>query len=738
MMRACLIFVCTFCVFLPAGALAQTVDVRGVVVDSATGERIPYATVVVKPINRGAATNLSGFYIIPGVPVGTYVIVASAVGYSDVLKTVRLRGAEPITVGFSLPQSPVQLSEVVVQGEQSLEKLDAASLHVIGRDDVQKIPGVGQEDLLRAMQVLPGVASTADVSAKFYVRGGAGDQNLILLDGMRIYSPYHAFGIFSVFDSDIIRTAEVFTGAFPAGYGNRLSSVVNLTTKQGNVSRVAASSELNFLAAKALVEGPIGGNDSWIVSGRKSLFDGSYKHFVGSSLPISFYDLFFKGTIGTETGRASGRGFISGDRIVSDNPDEPDYSWENRSFAASVSGLANDRLYVDALVYSSSFTVTQDAKASSVIRSAESSILDNGVRLDLSLHTDAQDLLDAGFEFDFPEYDYSYSTPVGDRLEFNSIETELWLWSRYIKQIGRVKTDVGIHIDALSLFDNGPTLGTLQPRVNVRYQLSDLWSASLSYGTFDQREITISNEDDIISLFEAWIPIPSGLKPEEAHHYVAGVEGLLSSNLSLSVQSYLKNYTSIVVYNRDKLYPTDPDFVNGTGRAYGGEILARFRSAVLDAYLSYALAWTRVTNGGVTYPPRYDRRHTINLLGVVHPLRDVDVAVRWEFGTGYPFTQSAGYYDRLLFEGIGNGQPVEESGNRYAVLGEKNAARLPAYYRIDASVTYHFVLSPFRGSVGASVANLTDRKNILSYDRKTGQRINMLDFFPSATVKVEF
>lgn len=737
-MRICSILLCTICVFFPAGLLGQTVDVRGVVVDSATGERIPYATVVVKPINRGAATNLSGFYIIPGVPFGTYVIVASAVGYSTVLKTVRVRGAEPVTLGFSLPQSPVELSEVVVQGERSLEKLDAASLHVLGQDDVQKVPGVGQEDLLRAMQVLPGVGSTADVSSKFYVRGGAGDQNLILLDGMKIYNPYHAFGIFSVFDPDIIRTAEVFTGAFPAGYGNRLSSVVNLTTKQGNVSRVAATSELNFLAAKALVEGPIGGNDSWIVSGRKSLFDGSYKHFVGSSLPISFYDLFFKGTIGTETGRASGRGFISGDRIVSDNPDEPDYSWENRSFAASVSGLANDRLYVDALAYSSSFTVTQDAKASSVVRSAESSILDNGVRLDLSLHTDAQDLFDAGFEFDFPEYDYKYSTPVDERLEFNSIETELWLWFRYVKQFGRFKADVGLHVDALSLFDNGPGLGALEPRVSVHYKLSDLWTASLAYGTFDQREVTISNEDDIISLFEAWIPIPTGLKPEEAHHYVFGVEGLPASNFSLSVQTYLKNYPSLVVYNREKLYPTDPDFINGTGKAYGTEFLARFNLSVVEAYLSYSLAWSRVTNDGLTYPPRYDRRHTINLLGVVHPLRDVDVAVRWEFGSGYPYTQSAGYYDRLLFGGIGNGQLIGESGQPYSILEEKNAARLPAYYRIDASATYHFVLSPFRGSVGASFANLTDRKNILSYDRKTGQRINMLDFFPSATLKMEF
>jgi hypothetical protein len=257
------------------------------------------------------------------------------------------------------------------------------------------------------------------------------------------------------------------------------------------------------------------------------------------------------------------------------------------------------------------------------------------------------------------------------------------------------------------------------------------------YGAFNQRAITISNEDDIISLFEAWIPVPKELHTEEAHHFVLGAEGILSPGFTLGVQSYYKRYSSLVLYNREKFFPTDPDYINGTGKAYGAEALARFGSSLVDVFLAYSFGWTQVTSSGLTYSPRYDRRHTINLLGVIHPLEAMDVALRWEYGSGYPFTQTVGYYDRMLFGNIGGGQLYGETGVPYSILGPKNAARLPAYYRIDGSITYRFEFHLVRGSVGVSVANLTNRRNILFYDRTTGQQITMLDFFPSATLKLE-
>lgn len=716
---------------------AQGVDVRGIVADSANGERIPFANITIKGTSLGAATNVNGFYLIPNVPYGRHEIVASAVGFQRQEKIVTVRGADPMVVNFTLVQQAVEMSEVLVESERRVEKLDAASLHVIGSQEIRQIPSAGQQDVLRSLLILPGIVSTSDVSAKFYVRGGAGDQNLILLDGMRMYNPFHAFGIFSIFDPDLINTTEVYTGAYPAGYGNRLSSVVNMTTKQGNTKRLAAKSEVNFLNGKLQLEGPIQNDNSWLINGRTSLSDRAFKHFLHNPVPISFYDLFIKATLGSESGRNSFRGFFSGDNITADKPTEPDYSWTTQALAASVSGLAADRIYFDGIAYTSSFKVKRDPKQSPTALPAESRVSDDGIRVDLTIHTESSGTFLTGFQFDLPEYTYNYATASHAVRTFQSVDTELWLWLRHRKEYRHSQTDLGLHFDIVSLFDHGPDLRALQPRLSVRFDLAEFWRLRFSYGTFTQRVITISNEDDITSLFEAWISIPKDLRTEQAHHFVIGLEGFLSSALSLDLQSYIKFFSSLVLYNRDKLFPTDPDYINGTGKAYGAELLARYASTVVDLSLAYAIASTRVTSNGFTYAPRYDRRHTINALGVFHPLTNLDVTFRWEFGTGYPFTQTIGYYDRLLLGNLG-GNFGGETGVPYSILGAKNAARLPTYYRIDAGATYHFLIPPLRGSVGVSIANLTNRKNILFYDRKTAQTLYMLDFFPSAHFTLEY
>lgn len=716
---------------------AQGVDVRGIVADSANGERIPFANITIKGTSLGAATNVNGFYLIPNVPYGRHEIVASAVGFQRQEKIVIVRGADPMVVNFTLVQQAVELSEVLVESERRMERLDAASLHVVGSQEIQQIPSAGQQDVLRSLLILPGIVSTSDVSAKFYVRGGAGDQNLILLDGMRMYNPFHAFGIFSIFDPDLINTTEVYTGAYPAGYGNRLSSVVNMTTKQGNTKRLAAKSEVNFLNGKLQLEGPIQNDNSWLINGRTSLSDRAFKHFLRNPVPMSFYDLFVKATLGSESGRNSFRGFFSGDNIRSDKPTEPDFAWTTQALAASVSGLAADRIYFDGIAYTSSFKVTRDPKQSPTALPAESRVGDDGIRIDLTIHTESGGTFFTGFQFDLPEYTYNYATSSHLVRTFESVDTELWLWLRHRKEHRHSQTDLGLHFDIVSLFDHGPSLRAFQPRLSVRFNLAEFWRLRLSYGAFTQRVITISNEDDITSLFEAWISIPKELRAEQAHHLVAGIEGFLSASLSIDVQSYFKYFSSLVLYNRDKRFPADPDYINGTGKAFGGEVLARYGSPSADLYLAYSIGKTTVTSNGFTYSPRYDRRHTINALGVFHPLANLDVTFRWEFGTGYPFTQTIGYYDRLLLGNLG-GNAGGETGVPYSILGEKNAARLPTYYRIDAGATYHFSIPPLRGSVGISIANLTNRKNILFYDRKTGQTIYMLDFFPSANFKLEY
>ena len=309
--------------------MGQKSDLRGVVTDSASGEKIPYATVRIVELARGSVTNNNGFYLIAGIPAGTYTVSAHSIGYPNQSKQVTIRGGGPVTVNFGLSSAPVEVMGVDVIGGRKSEISDiSTSTHVLSQADLSQVPVIGQGDLFRSIQIIPGVVSTADVSSKFFVRGGAGDQNLILLDGLKIYNPFHAFGLFSVIDPDIVKSTEVYTGGFPAGFGGRLSSVVNIITEDGNNTKFEGKAGLNFLSGSLQLEGPLPNNNSWIVSMRRSLFDDSYNKFLRNPPPISFYDLFAKAKFGGgDYGNYSANIFVSQDDIVSTSVDEPDHFW---------------------------------------------------------------------------------------------------------------------------------------------------------------------------------------------------------------------------------------------------------------------------------------------------------------------------------------------------------------------------------------------------------------------------
>jgi outer membrane cobalamin receptor len=714
-------------------------DIEGVIADSATGERVPGANVVLKGTSRGAATNNNGFYLISSVPPGTYELVVGAVGYQRRNVPVTVRGTGALTVNIKIAVRLIETREVVVE-TQSMSSLTerSASVHFITPKELQRLPAAGQQDLLRSLQVLPGITSTSDVSAKFFVRGGAGDQNLILLDGMKVYNPFHAFGLFSIFDPDIIRNAEVYTGAFPAGYGGRLSSVVNVTTKDGNLTRLSGNANVNFLSGKLELDGPLGDDNSWMVSGRSSLLTNTIDKLIPNAAPMSFTDLFFKGTIGTPTGRFGLRGFTSADDVKPIGLDQPNYQWRSAAFSAVLSSLVADRLYFDATTSYSRSTIAQIPKAPGLVNPASSKLEEVNLRAEMTSFLEDQNTLFEGFEFNFPSVtDSLYVRNVYPRL-YQQSALEWYAWVRYAGVAEAFRYDLGLHGDIGLMFGGGSLLQCLQPRFTLSYDFGASWIAKASFGVFTQNLITISNEDDLISLFDAWVILPDNLRPEEARHYVLGIEGNLLPSLATSLQVYIKDYRSLTLYNSNKVFPDDPDYLSGTGVARGLEFLLRYGSPLVDLYGSYALASVDVSADGVTYAPRYDRRHTIKAIGTIHILEGLDATLRWEYGSGYPFTQGAGSYSRLTLGDIGTDPNPEGLGGVAGALGAKNAARLPAYHRMDAGVSYRMTVGIFRGTVGASVMNLYDARNILYYDRNTGKTAYMIPFLPTASFTLEF
>ena len=217
-----------------------------------------------------------------------------------------------------------------------------------------------------------------------------------------------------------------------------------------------------------------------------------------------------------------------------------------------------------------------------------------------------------------------------------------------------------------------------------------------------------------------------------------GLEGNVTPALATSFQVYSKDYTSITLYNPSKLFPSDPDYLSGTGNAYGAEALLRFSSPVIDIYGSYAFASVRVSLPGLSYYPRYDRRHAIKALATFHMVEGLEATLRWEYGSGYPYSQSTGFYTRLALSNIDTDPLPEGGGDLIQTYGAKNAARLPAYHRLDGGVTYRVTLGGLRGMLGVSVMNLYNARNILYYDRAARKTVYMIPFFPTASLTVEF
>ena len=726
---------------LPSVLLGQGIDIRGIVADSVTRERIPYANVLLLGTGLGGASNIHGFYVVTNVPPGEYQVAVSSVGYQTQTKTIKVRAGDPISVDFLLAPKAVQMSEVIVTDNPRRQLSEIhSSIQILEQRDIHAVPMAAQEDIFRSIGILPGIVSTSDVSSQFYVRGGAGDQNLILLDGMKIYNPYHAFGIYSVFDPDILKTTEVYTGAFPAEYGGRLSSVVNMITRDGGGKRLSGRGNINFLSGKLQLDGPVLPDFSWLVNARKSLFPKTFSKFFTNDLPLSFYDVFIKvtGLAAGVQGKFDFQSFFSGDDLKSSNPLEPDYFWRNSAIGFTASGLVHNRAFVDMVTFTSTFEAHRDAKESKTVTPAKTRISETTVRANATFYTDSKDLYFFGFEFSFPTLEYALINNAGVSQTVSSSFLESGMWSHYQASWDRLQADFGLFLDLGTLFERGGQLEVLQPRLSLSYQLEGSWRAKIAYGRFTQNMITVNNEDDVIPIFDAWIQVPRDIRSERADHYVAGIDGNVLRNLSASFQSYYKSYGSLIAYNRDKIDASDPDYIRATGKAYGLETLIRYGSPVLDLYAAYSLGWTTITNGDITYNPRYDRRHTLNLLSMLHLFDGFDISLRWEFGSGLPFTQSIGYFDRLALTDIFRQGYVHQTGDPYTLLGNKNASRLPSYHRLDASATYKFNVRPIRGSLGVHVTNAYDKRNIFYFDRRTGQQINMLPFFPTATLSLEY
>ena len=759
-----------------AFGFAQTGKIRGFVLDKETDAPIPFANVVVEGTTNGAVANDEGYFILSNVDLGNQVVVTSFLGYETVKTEVTVNEARIASVKIYMASSSELLQDVEVSADrQERETKVLTGVVSINPKEIQQFSVGGDADIIKAVQVMPGVVTTGDQGGQLYIRGGAPIQNLITLDGMIVYNPFHSIGFFSVFDPDIIQSVDVYTGGFNAEYGSRNSAVMDVRTRVANRKKFSGKISASTYSSKVLLETPLGlpnsrgqSPASFMVSAKTSYLEQSSKIFYPyveteyDGLPFNFTDVYTKfSTLSDNGSKFNVFGFSFNDDVK--------FAGDNRIGWGSL-GAGFDFTAVPA-----SSSVLIDGGASYSVYDIEA---DDGTG---SLRTSSISGFNGGLDFtyflrDNDQFKYgleaiAYRTelklPAGDLLpKYEEIQntTELGAYMTYRYSGHRLLLEPGFRVH----YYNSQSEVSLEPRLGIKYSLTEWLRIKASGGLYSQNLVAANSDRDVVNLFYGFLSGPED-KPDDfrgepintdlqkAKHLVGGFEIEVSNEITLNIEGYFKNFDQIINMNRNQIYPStngDPEiddiyktkFITEKGKAKGIDVLAKYRTKQVYIWVAYSLSEVTRDDGLTVYYPYFDRRHNLNLVGNYSFGKDDswEASMRYNFGTGFPFTPTQGYYSKINFvDGSGNANPSMDptttNGDLAVIYGDLNTKRLPNYHRVDVSLKKTYVLkneTTLEVSVGAT--NVLNYDNIFYYDREDAKRVDQLPIMPTVALSYAF
>lgn len=734
-------------IFFSAISNAQNTSIlRGFLTDSLSGETLPYGNIIIKELNNGTATDNRGYFLFPALPApALYTVSVSYVGYKNKKLEAVVKPNQSTLLNIQLIPVTFELQTV----EKVAQRIDGdknpdISVHTILIKELETIPQGVETDILRSIQNVPGVTITSDVSAKYYVRGGSNNQNLFLLNDATIYNPFHALGMFSAVDPTMINSIEFYKGGFPTEYSGRISSVMNLITKYGNKNRFSGLVSASLLTTKGAFEGPIP-NGSFIITGRKSVSNRVLKNFYNDkNVPVDFYDLSFNINYANNRVVKGARfifhGFFSDDRIINNNIRKADYIWKNGVYGFTYYQVLDSPLFYRMSLNFSTFNGEVNPNLGN-IKYKKNQLTDYTFEADFTYVYSNSDILDAGLRVSEIETNLHLQNSFGERINIHSGEAKD-NWSIYAKyqfnSFENFGLEIGTRINIVSLIKGEETYNPLEPRIRLSYNISPHIKVKAAAGIFLQQLTTLSDEDEVISIFEPWIILPDYIGTTKSIHYTAGIDLNLNGNWSFGAEGYYKKTSKLPLLNKDKIFPSDPDLVSGRSEAYGTELTNRLFTRDINFVTSYSLAWVINEVGGIRYKPRYDIRNSLNLSLELNLGSGWSVSSLWTYKSGIPFTRLIGYYDKFYFQDNPNEYSILDMYSRFTLLDEKNTGRAPTYHRLDINVSKRFEFTFMKLFTGLSILNVYDRKNLFYFDLETGEQVNMLPFLPSVFIKAEF
>ncbi len=721
-------------VILLTGLMSATEmgSIRGFVTDAANGEKLVFANVYLENTDIGTVTNDKGYYYLPSVPQGAYQLIFSYIGFESVKKSIIVNPDQSLMVNAELKSSAIEIPGVTATAERTrFEKTVEISHTNITRRELNRIPTFLDADLIKSVQLMPGVMPMHDLSNKLYVRGGSPDENLVLLDGIIVYNPSsHLFGLFSTFNPDAVNEVELYAGGFPARYGDRLSSVLDITTREGNTKRWTGEVSAGLVTSRILVEGPIPGG-SVLFSGRRTYFDAlvwTYAHLFNKdvNLPYYFYDGVMKVNLNSNLENRftltvfGGADNLSFDEIMGDD-DDFEMIWGNRGASLRWRRVFTPRLYGETKVVWSNFRAhfyyTDHSDSTNNLHYFEEIRSFLG-KADFNYQLDPRHTLDAGLQIEDLRVSQNWELESGTytQPELNSDLVDIYLQDNWQAAPPLLSLTPG----ARFMYYSSGNRVRIDPRFGLKYLISPNTAFNFSAGKYSQFLVTVNSQESYFSIFDFWRPLDKTHAPPYALQAITGLERWLGHDTKLTAEVYCKRYYNLLIPSTSDLFFSEPteSLDAGDGYAAGLDLYFKKNWENFFGWASYSLGFTRRRVDGQAYFPGFDRRHNLNLVAglnipaAVPILRGGTMSLRWLFGTGLPY---AGEIGRYKYYGD---EPWHDPFNyewRY-LKGPRDVYRLPVSHRLDAHLEKSMKLFGLKGSWYVDVMNVYAHENVLFYE----------------------
>ena len=671
---------------LSAGA-AQAATLSGFVTDADNGETLTRAAIAVEGLPLGAVSNNSGYYAVKQVPAGTHVVSASHAGYQTRWDTLRFGADETVRLNLALGPKPVDM------GEEIAVEVERISLRA---KPVLQLPALGEADLLRSLQLLPGIQAVSDISSGLYVRGGGPDQTAILLDDIPLYNPSHLFGLFSTFNPDAIKEVNLYKGAYPATYGRTLGAVLDVSNREGNRQRTSGRGGVSLISGRLLTEGPVG-QGSWMLAGRRTYLEPvlSAIRSRGVDIPLNYYFYDFNGkanqrwgddtfTVSTYWGQDDLRLDLEDESLV-------DLRWGNRALTARWTRVFSPTLFGHFMAAGSEYESIIALRFLDAPVRIANSIRDWSLKGDLDYFANRNHTLSLGLLATLFEFHFARSFNERSQLD---LRQEPVLLEGYVQDEWRPGPTTRVQLGGRGTYFSVGDRLHFAPRLALSQALSDKVRVKAAGGVYRQHLQLITTE--AFSGGDFWVPLDNTVEPGRSYQAVTGVEWTPSPRYQFSVEAYYTDLANLV--NVDTEVPDDNEATHseavfksgGTGWASGLEVFWQRRTGALTGWIGYVLGWTRRTfpelNDGRPFPPKHDRRHDLSFVASYK-------VGAWRFGASLAYASGQAFTP-----------PSEPSA-------QLNSARLLPYHRLDVSTSRSFELWRTASEFYVQIFNVYSRRN---------------------------